>query len=582
MGNNELVEFVRRRVREEDFRRWAVELLADLVNIDTSIRPDVRAMADAERQVFDRAASELRRFAGEVAAIEIVPIDPAIADDPYFSQLYYTRTDERPEGLNVAECYRGRGNLVAVFDGEGDGASPPGRPCVWNAHVDTVAPFYPATVGPDRVGGRGSLDDKAAVVMLLAQVRLLAECRERLGVRPAAARAYQFVIEEEMGGNGSLSVARDSRFAGWQVVVGEATGNVPYPANRGAVWFAVEMEGSSDPRINLVEMAAHVVMALEGEGRRIRAESVHPLFRPEHVQTCHGILGPHGRHPSAVNDLVPLTLTPAVKVAPAGRAALDRVLKIGLGEYVARYGDKSREMDEQGRVKVPVHYTLEGGRDGPLVLKVFGKAGHMGAIHTLDCAIIKAAFLAAAIMQLNEESGRPVWTIGLLDVPAGQRRLVLEGGQGFVPTHAMEDVQERLARAAERGARDYVEGLGTATPRDDARGASSRESQPRAFTRTTFEKLHNAAFACPADMPAMVAIGEALGALGLDCPPPAGWGVSCDARIFARTDQPVATFGPGDLRRAHGEDEFVRVDELLDAIAISTLSAIAISNGRLY
>jgi len=120
----------------------------------------------------------------------------------------------------------------------------------------------------------------------------------------------------------------------------------------------------SDGRINLVELASHIVLALEEEGRRIRKESDHPLFPSRPVQTCQGILGPFGSHPSAVNDRVVLAFE-----FPDGRKdALRAALEEGLRKYLEEYGRKVErhcvweELPGGARVTVP------------------GRSGHMGAI----------------------------------------------------------------------------------------------------------------------------------------------------------------------------------------------------------
>ena len=81
----------------------------------------------------------------------------------------------------------------------------------------------------------------------------------------------------------------------------------------------------------------------------------------------------------------------------------------------------------------------------------------------------------------------------------------------------------------------------------------------------TFDKLHNDAFACDPDHPAVRAFVEAVRATGVAVEEPLrGWDVSCDARIFAREypDAAVITFGAGTLSHAHSADEQVRLDDI--------------------
>jgi acetylornithine deacetylase/succinyl-diaminopimelate desuccinylase-like protein len=131
---------------------------------------------------------------------------------------------------------------------------------------------------------------------------------------------------------------------------------------------------------------------------------------------------------------------------------------------------------------------------------------------------------------------------------------VLEGGQGFLPTHTMDQVEERLRTAAQRGAQAYFDRMGI-------------PAQARDLVNVTYEKLHNAAFAGPADSPTMqraIAAATAAGIWPKDREV-RGWDVSCDARIFAclYPELAVVTLGPGHLRHAHADDEQLDVHEMV-------------------
>ena len=146
-------------------------------------------------------------------------------------------------------------------------------------------------------------------------------------------------------------------------------------------------------------------------------------------------------------------------------------------------------------------------------------------------------------------------------------RLVMEGGQGFVPTHEMEDVAGRMREAAAAGVRAYTSLVGMP---DDAISCE-----------TTFEKLHNAAFIGPLDGPALnalLAIGRQLGIYGGE--PLRGFDASCDARIFAREfpEAEIITFGPGQLAQAHANDEHVDIEAILTAV--EALVRLALTYGR--
>ena len=98
----------------------------------------------------------------------------------------------------------GRRNVVARRSGRGGG-----RSLVLNAHLDVVGegdtatwafPPFAATISGDRLYGRGAFDDKAGIVLGLAVLDLLGSLELRL----AGDLVLQFVLEDEVTGNGSL------------------------------------------------------------------------------------------------------------------------------------------------------------------------------------------------------------------------------------------------------------------------------------------------------------------------------------------------------------------------------------------
>ncbi|MEP0841544.1 MAG: hypothetical protein HRF43_02390 [Phycisphaerae bacterium] len=223
------------------------------------------------------------------------------------------------------------------------------------------------------------------------------------------------------------------------------------------------------------------------------------------------------------------------------------VIEDGLAQYVGLYGDKTKVNDPlTGRPRVDHHYDLTPGAGG-LRVRVWGSTGHMGSIFENDGAITKMAALGRALLRSRraiEAAAGAGMRLALCGWP-DDSRLLMEGGQGFLPTHAMEDVQDRIRAAARRGLEYYLRLIGG--PADAAAGL-----------RVTFEKLHNAAFAGPADSPDMLnAIAAARQAGVYQEGPVRGWDVSCDARIFAceYPGLPVITTGPGLLRYAHSDQE---------------------------
>ena len=538
-----------------EFHQYLIELLVELCRIDTSPRPDVAAMRRAEDETFSILRRELMAVDLADSVVEFRPIDPAIEAHPFFSRPYYTQTPERPGGLSVGATYAGRGNLYYFAAGAGRHGG--GLRVAFNTHIDVVAPFFPPQVAGQKVVGRGACDDKGCIVSLLGGLRLLAGFLRRRGLRLNRDLVAMFVIDEEMGGNGSLSAALDAELSGRydSLMVLECCDQRVHPANRGAVWYRLEGKAVG---ADLFEASAFIVKALEEEGRALRAESDHPLFPHRPVQTCHGIIGNWGEHPSRVSGEVWFDI--AFAGGRPGRAGefIGRAIAVGLAEYCGQYGDKCREGRRAGGQPglLSSHCRLERAESG-FVVRVFGLAGHMAAGEESDCAITKMAAMVRALVRdrpaIERAAGGPMrLSLHGWDRPG---ELVMEGGQGFLPTHEMEEVQGRIRRSALRGLEEYCRSVGVAMRAGDV-------------LRVSFEKLHNAAYASDPSSPAMRHAVEAARAAGTwRGEPVRGWDASCDARIFAhlRPGLPVLTAGPGKIRFAHSDCEQMTAAEMAKA-----------------
>ncbi len=521
---------------------WMRDLLVELCAVDTSPRADVARMRLAEDAAFAILERELSRLPFPGAILERRPINPAIAEHPFYSPLHQTKTADNPNGLGPAEAYAGRANLLYRIPGAGSGTA-------LNAHIDVIAPYFPPKAEDGIVHGRGSCDDKGGVVAIVAALRLMAERGVATGAWPTRPITAMFVIEEEPGGNGSLSLAIDRGLkAGYEeLIVLECTNNRIHPANRGAVWYRAVLSGD----VPLLEAAAFVIGELEDEGRAIKAESRHALFPQRPVQTCHGMLGPYGEHPSRICGEAAFRIRCARPPAAAMAALVRDCLEAGLAEYVGRYGDKTQVLDRvTGRPKVARHYDLIAESTGFLVV-VHGAPGHMGSVNENDGAITKLAALVRALVRskpaLSRIMGSEV-TIGLAEAAPGP--LGLEGGQGFVPTHSMEEVTARLRSAAARGLAGYL----------------AHSGRPNAASiQVSYDKLHNAAFDGDPDSPAMRRALAAAARCGRPQPEVVGWTVSCDARLFALEypGMPVLTVGPGLVEHAHSDQEQVRLEDVV-------------------
>ncbi|MDO8586404.1 MAG: ArgE/DapE family deacylase [Armatimonadota bacterium] len=197
---------------------------------------------------------------------QYAPIDEDIVDDP--------------DHTNVPghKSYAGRNNVVVRVPGAGGG-----RSVLLNSHSDVVPGpehvFTPRREG-DLVFGRGACDAKGHVVTMLLVLRALQE----LEIRLRGDLMLQVVIEEETGGNGSLSLIRQGQIADAAVVLEPSNLHV-CPANRGAVWYRLAVEGKPVHMakyydgVNAVYEMTSVLTILREYEARLRDESRgQPLF----------------------------------------------------------------------------------------------------------------------------------------------------------------------------------------------------------------------------------------------------------------------------------------------------------------
>lgn len=544
-----LLKEIRAQTRSAGFKRFVQNLLLDLCRIDTTPRPEVALMQEAEAQCFSRLERELQSLGTEVQ-IRRIPVNPQIQEHPFFSLLHFTKTPDRPEGLSPEQAYSGRSNLVCVAPGTG---SRPGRSVALNAHLDVVAPYISPRARSGVIHGRGACDDKGPVVAIVAALKVLSEFMKGTGLKWNRNVVCMFVVEEETGGNGSLSLAIDRELKRLydMAMVCECTGLKIYPANRGAVWYRAEVRAPEG--LSALELAAFIIEELEKEGAAIRAESNHPLFPQRPVQTCHGMLGSFGEHPSRICGEVSFFLRTPGRPHREFAALVRDCLQSGLDQYIGLYGDKSKVKDPAtGQPMVSRHYELRKRAEGYRVT-VWGAPGHMGSVRERDGAITKMAHLVRSLTcskrRLERTAGGSV-SIELEEQSKGA--LVLEGGQGFVPTHSMDEIMQRLRQAAENGARQYL-------------GRADHPATASDCVKVTYEKLHNAAFDGDPESPSMVNATAAARLSGLGSNEPVrGWTVSCDARIFALEypGMPVLTFGPGQLAFAHSDHEQIKLEEI--------------------
>ncbi|MGQ9513733.1 MAG: M20/M25/M40 family metallo-hydrolase [Thermoproteota archaeon] len=576
-----------KRIGSEELSEWAQRLLMELLYIDNTPKPNMDLMRRNEEEAFKIIESEIKDLCKNLKPeVRRVPINVELIEKHlYITPPHYTKTDKIPFGLSIEETYRNRANMVITVDGIHGKLQESPTIC---AHIDTVAPHLSnVRCEAGTIYGRGACDDKGSIVSMIEALRLISEFVE-MGGKSILGRSIllHFVIDEEPGGNGALSLALDEEYTSNNILVAEATDLIPHRANRGALWFKVRLSCGTQ-RVEPLMTLSNVILSLEEEGDKILQETSEGIFLKEHVQTSHGIVSAmpcnkthevrFGQHPSTVNGYVKFTVL--TDVGPETiREEIDRSIKL----YVAKYGDKTLEIDpETGSPKVSRHFNIvERRTDAGIAydVEIFGKTGHMGAIRQCDCAIIKMAYVLNDLRRLTLKRDSKIHVFFSGCEGSNVNQIVLEGGQGFTASHNLEDIQSRITSAVNKGISNYLSAL---------------HLPPNSIeVETSFDKLHNDAYESPEDSDAWNSMIEAcrLTGLPLNGEEKRAWRVSCDARVYAkapkildpsRSIRNVITFGAGSLRYAHSDVEQVATSDILIAGSTMAIWAMKLSKSKL-
>ncbi len=264
----------------------ARQLLCDLIAIPS--------LSGQEEPAVERMARAFREFNGTSGSVELQQLDPAMKSDPDYSFL------------EANLDYTGRHNLLVRLPGRGRANG--GRSAILQTHLDVVpggewADAFNPIVRDGKVFGRGACDCKGQAATLW----LTLESMRRACISLNGNVLAQFVVEEEIGGNGALAAILTGDRADVAVIL-EPTSMQIHPACRGACWFRYVITGKAihmgrrHDGINAFEKAMKLCNALlEYETRLIGESRNQPLFeRYEHpVQVNIGVVRA-GEWPSMV------------------------------------------------------------------------------------------------------------------------------------------------------------------------------------------------------------------------------------------------------------------------------------------
>jgi acetylornithine deacetylase len=196
----------------------AVELLARLIEF-----PSIRGQ---ERDIGRFLKAGIEPFVEEAALVAIP--DSMMTDPDYSFRLENFR-------------YEGTANLRCRLKGTGEGKS-----LAFNTHLDVVPAgpgqghLFRPEIKEGKIFGRGACDAKGQIATLWLVLKSLHD----LKLKPGGDMIFDFVVEEECGGNGTLKIVRDGLTAEGAVVLEPTDLQVAYLV-RGAVWFEVQTRGKA-------------------------------------------------------------------------------------------------------------------------------------------------------------------------------------------------------------------------------------------------------------------------------------------------------------------------------------------------
>ncbi|UCD28272.1 MAG: M20/M25/M40 family metallo-hydrolase [Planctomycetota bacterium] len=559
VSDSAVVDYVRQLAADDRYGAYLRNTLLELVAFNTLVEGQPADIADREGKLFDWVEREVRDLLGGGATIERAGIDLVIAtDDDYTAPGYAIGSDGRE--ISASDLYADRCNLVVTVPGNSGGKE---TGTILQTNVDDAGPWLVSRSAGERVFGRGAGGSKAQIALLLAQMKLLREVEEKFGKQASRGRVYQFVIDGQAGGNGALSLASDSRFAGIPVLMHRGTGMVPCCGHPGELWYRCRLGIGKNEDTKALELFPFVVMELEAECRRLQDEIDHPMFSAGSVRNNHGVLGSFGSSPDRVCDHVAVEIT-ALPKASADRVGMKLIefLDDAVMDYVGIYGDKVREKDPAtGKAGLDRHFELKVATTPELQkfrIDIYGVGGHMDSAKRCDNAVTKASYLLGGLIRIAPSFPGIRARARLVGDPGEGNEIVLEGVQRFSTTHKMDEVKERLTAATQRGVQQYCQ-------------IRSRQYD-QGMVQMSFAKRQVDAYVDSADNALMRTVREALAAVGEPVSEPAAFGGICDARIYHRRGNPVAIFGAGTLQNASSDDEFIDIPELQKALAVSTLA----------
>ncbi len=214
---------------------------------------------------------------------------------------------KHPGYVEVEEGYEDRPNVVGVLRGTGNG-----RSILLNSHVDVIPveqeawSYDPwgAEIKDGKIYGRSAADMKGGLTSLTMALKILLE----LGMEPEGDVIAEYVVDEELSGNGTLSCVMKGYTAD-AAICGETSSMHIQPAVIGRLWFEITIEGRAvsitrrKKGVSAIRKGCKIANAIWNlEDIRV-AEVSHPLY-PNNRGALPCTVGElkAGTYPSAIAD----------------------------------------------------------------------------------------------------------------------------------------------------------------------------------------------------------------------------------------------------------------------------------------
>ena len=213
-------------------------------------------IADAQRMIEERADDWIRLlqdliripscFEAEHAIVaRVCEHVTAIGLTPVLVPMDAAALRRHRDAVEPISDVPGRNNVVVRLPGRGGG-----RSLILNCHLDiqpegdpgewTRPPFSGhIDAGTNAIFGRGAMDDKAGVAICLGLMRTLVEQRLRLD----GDLVFQFVLEDEITGNGSLACLEAGHVADAAMVLDGTRPDRAIDSHAGNMEFHVALKG---------------------------------------------------------------------------------------------------------------------------------------------------------------------------------------------------------------------------------------------------------------------------------------------------------------------------------------------------